>query len=411
MKASFYPRFRNKKCYVQISIIDGIKLNGSKNRKLISTGVIIGIKDWDKKRKVIVKHPDSFQLNSELKLKLNCVEEIILRNRLNNISLNEIIAEYDRIFRRTQRTVTNLTSENTIYFLDHVRVYFDAIEKSGKFKSISLRSKRKVLHTFENCFKKNKLNPTLDELSIEHWDLFENYCINILHLQNVTINSHRKELFVWMNYFIKHGVTRNLFFKNITKLNAPEKKYPILTLAEVDKIRNLNLIGTIYFKYQIIMMLQITTGLRIGDLFSLKKDNFDFNNGLLHLTTSKNKSNISIPIPNYLIDLIRSNISRITSFSMTKYNLQIKNICEMAEIKDKVETIKYSGAKQIRKFKPKYLLISSHSLRRTMITNSLRNGISVELLMRIIGTRDRKVFDKYIQYSNEDAINELRKIQ
>ena len=96
---------------------------------------------------------------------------------------------------------------------------------------------------------------------------------------------------------------------------------------------------------------------------------------------------------------------------MTKYNLQIKNICEMAEIKDKVETIKYSGAKQIRKFKPKYLLISSHSLRRTMITNSLRNGISVELLMRIIGTRDRKVFDKYIQYSNEDAINELRKIQ
>lgn len=411
MKASIYPRFRNKKCYVQISIIDGVKMNGNKNRKLISTGIIVGTKEWDKKRKVIIKHPDSILLNSELKLKLNCVEEIILRNRLSNISILEVIDEYDRMFSRTSRVGTSLTSDNTIYFLDQVKEYFDVIIDSGKFRPISLKSKKKSLHAFESCFKSNNLNPTLEELNIKHWDLFENYCIKVLKVENITINNHRKELFVWMNYFVKYGITNNMFYKNISKLNAPEKKYPILTIEEVLKIRSLKLKGTIYFKYQVVMLLQITTGLRIGDLFSIKKDNFDFTNGLLHMTTSKNKSNISIPIPKYLVDLLRSNISNITSFSMAKYNLQIKNICKMADINDKIETIKYIGAKQIRKFKPKYLLISSHSLRRTMITNSLRNGISVELLMKIIGTRDRKVFDKYIQYSNEDAINELRKIQ
>ena len=411
MKASFYPRFRDKKCYVQISIIDGINDNGSKNRKLISTGIIVGIKEWDKKRKVIIRHPNSTQLNSELKLKLNCIEDIILRSRLSNISLADIVKEYDKAYKRSSRIYTNFLSEEPASFLDYVKEYFDVIVKSGKFKPISLKSKRKVLHTFENCFKKNNLNPTLEELNIKHWDIFESYCINTLKVENISINSHRKELFVWMNHFIKYELTGNLFFKKIPKLHAPEKKYPILTIDEVDKIRNLNLKETLYYKYQVMMLLQIATGLRIGDLFSLKKDNFDFNNGLLHLTTNKNKSNISIPIPRYLVDLLRSDNSFIPSFSMSKYNKHIKNICKMAEIKDELETVKYIGANQIREFRPKYMLLSSHSLRRTMITNSLRNGISVELLMRIIGTRDRKVFDKYIQYSNEDAINELRKIQ
>ena len=36
---------------LKISIIDGVKKNASKNRKLISTGIIVGTKEWDKKRK------------------------------------------------------------------------------------------------------------------------------------------------------------------------------------------------------------------------------------------------------------------------------------------------------------------------------------------------------------------------
>lgn len=412
MKVNLYQRERNGKCYIQISLVNGSKINGSKNRKIVSTGVVVFKKQWDNKSKTIKKHPQYKELNNDLKSKVQFLNDIIFKKYNGNCTLEELINEYDSKFQRLSRKrIYNEPITKDTSFLYHAKLYLGYAESSGKYKSATIKTKRKFYNVFRSCFEQNNINPTLDEMSVKHWDIFEKYCIVELEHENITINSYRKELFVWMNYFIKYDYTTNLFFKRIKKLEAPDKKYPILTPLEIDKIKSLLLEEVSYSNYIILVLFQIETGVRIGDLFSLKYENFDFTNSLVNLVTSKNKSSISIPLPKYLISLIENDIDIFSKCSKAKYNKYIKVICKRAGINSKIETIRYIGSKQIRNYDYKYNLISSHSFRRTMITNSIHKGMSLEILMKLIGTRDRNVLMNYIQFNDADAIKELRRIQ
>jgi integrase len=412
MKVSLYQRERNGKSYIQISLIDGTKPNGTKNRRIISTGIVVANKQWDKGSKRIIKHPLRKELNNSLKSRIQFLNDLIFNNSNTKYDFENLISEYDtkynRLIRKQKYTVS---VKNDASFLDYVNLYLESAEKSGKFKTATLKTKKKFYNVFRNCFEINNINPTLDQMSLEHWDIFEKYCITELEHENVTINSYRKELFVWMNYFLKYDYTNNVFFKRIVKLEAPDKKYPILTTLEVNRIKSLLLENKPYKNYIILILFQIETGIRIGDLFTLRKENFDFTNSLVNLVTSKNKSTISIPLPIYLTKLVANDVNIFSKCSKSKYNKHIKMICKKAGLNDKIETIRYIGSKQIRNYDYKYNLISSHSFRRTMITNSIQKGMSIEILMKLIGTRDREVLMNYIQFNDSDAIEELRRIQ
>lgn len=411
MTASIYVRKRNQMCYLQIAISNGTNDNNKRNRVILSTGIKVRATFWDSNLMKVRGHRFSKNLNNELHKRLTFIQNFIYNNiGSEDFSVNDVITEYDSFFVRLKdKSPTEIKISNN-KFLDHVRIYLDEITASGKFKIVSLKSKRKSYNVIKECFEKMKINPSLDEIGLKHWDIFESYCINVCKVENITINNHRKEINVWMNHFNKYGLTSNIFHKSIPKLNAPDKVYPILELFEVEKVKHLTIKDASLSYFRFLMLFQIETGLRVSDLISIKKENFNSKDKLLILTTKKNLSNISIPLPDYIFEQLLELNFNMKKTTPLNYNQSIKHICELAGIDSPIETIKYIGSTQIREYKKKYTLIGSHSLRRTMITNNLKKGMSVELLMRIVGTRDRAVFQKYIQFSNEDAINELRRI-
>lgn len=412
MKAAIYVRKRKRICYLQISISDGFDNRGNRNRTILSTNLKVDSKFWNSKSKKVKGVPYSDTINKELYEKLTFIQNLIYRHYGDpDFGINELVNEFDTKYHRRKISTSEKSNKKPLSFLDHVEQYLNFVVQSGKYKTQSIKSKKKSYHAIKKCFELNNVNPSLDDISIVHWDMVENYCINKLRLENVTVNNHRKELNVWMNYFNKYELTTNNFHKKIPKLNSPQKKYPVLLPNEVNLIKSLQEHDSELDYYRFLMLFQIETGLRVGDLFSISEKSVDYQNKLLNVITSKNKSNIKIPLPDYLYDLMVENDFIFKNRSPKEFNKAIKIICKKAGIDSPIETIKYVGSKQIRKYKPKYMLITSHSLRRTMITNNLKKGISVEMLMKIVGTKDRTVFQKYIQFSDDDAINELRRIQ
>jgi site-specific recombinase XerD len=420
MKANLSPQFKNGKYYLRIQVGDGSKQDGKQNRIFISTGIAVDKNHWDSKRKQIKKHPKFHILNKEFNEKFEFVQDFIFDNRNNReLTVDDVRAAYIRKFvtnskskskSSTRSTSTMPRKRKTLSFLEMVKKHLDEIDKSGKYKKKSMDSKRKQLNLITECFSFHKINPTINQLNLTHWDLIQAYCTNVKKYENTSVNNVRKELKAWMNHFIKYEKTSNQFHTKIEKLKAPPKIYPVLNEAEVEKIKSLNLDNSNLKKYHTLMLVQLATGLRISDLMTIKEENIDKDARELVMLTEKNKSNIRIPLSDDIFKLIEEYDFKLPSCCDQKYNDHIKILCEKAEITQPFLTVRYLGKDTIKEYVPKNELIASHSLRRSFITNSIKKGLKVELLMLIVGTRDRKTLDKYIHLDEDDAVNAMREI-
>ena len=74
-----------------------------------------------------------------------------------------------------------------------------------------------------------------------------------------------------------------------------------------------------------------------------------------------------------------------------------------------VKTIHYRGSEQIELVNPKYMFVSSHTARRTFITQSLLRGMKAEIVMGISGHKNFKTFKKYVDITRTDKEDELKK--
>ena len=95
--------------------------------------------------------------------------------------------------------------------------------------------------------------------------------------------------------------------------------------------------------------------------------------------------------------------------SNQKLNLYIKEVCELAKIDEITTIVHYSGNNKIETTEPKYNLVTTHSARRTFITQSLLRGMKAEIVMSISGHKNYKTFQRYIDITRKDKETELKK--
>ena len=88
---------------------------------------------------------------------------------------------------------------------------------------------------------------------------------------------------------------------------------------------------------------------------------------------------------------------------MQKFNDYIKECCEIVEINKLTTITGFIGAKKIQKTVPKYQLITSHTARKTFITNSLLLGMEPKAIKKIANIKKDTVLDKYMKITEEYA--------
>lgn len=306
--------------------------------------------DFETQRKRIVsvdfwKFYDDFINNSENRINPNTGKKISIRTIQRYITTYKILKEYEK------ESGTALTFSS----LD-----FPTLKDFLEWLSISKE------------YRKNTV--------AKHWET----------LKSILINATNEKLNV------------NLDFKNPTLKAGREQPDTIyLNDIELQKISNLDLSQNLKLeKVRDLFLIASYTGLRFSDFTAIEPHHIgkDF----LTIKQFKTGQSVSIPIHPTVRNLFKKyNQQRnIKTISNQKFNEYIKEVCRLAGITEIVETQTTKGGKVVKETIPKFLLVSSHTGRRTLATNLYKKGVPIQSIMAITGHRTEKAFRTYIRLSN-----------
>jgi len=162
-------------------------------------------------------------------------------------------------------------------------------------------------------------------------------------------------------------------------------------IEDLDKARNLFLIGAF-------------TGLRVSEYKRLSQSNVSKR---IKIRTNKTNANAVIPIHWVVREILDGGYDFETTMSETMISRYIKIVARLAGINDDILIYKSKSGKPVEMVKKKYLLISTHTARRSFATNGYKAGIPVPDLMKITTHRTVASFLRYIRISEEENAERL----
>lgn len=370
--------------------------------------------NWDDEAKepIYISKPIAKKLAPEIRYSLF----------LNTADVQDIISGFNELelkIKSIESTLEIVTSENVIDTLRYGErpkdeaqgVYFD-----DWIKSIADENKEKMKHStwkvyntmnqmiidYESSRKQRTLLKNVD------YSYMKGICIfmNQKGLLNSTITKRLRHLKGFVKTAIKHGLEINPSYQSYSWIEN-ELDVIALTLEELRQVENLDLTENPKLeRVRDVFIFACNTGLRYSDFSKLKKEHVK--NGYLKFTSTKTKGLQTVPLTEAAKRLISKYSTKESDHifpveSGQKFNEKIKDVCELAKVNEKIEKVRYSGAKQIIDVQPKYKLISAHTARRTFVTLSLELGMKAEEIMNITGHKSYQSFKKYVKITEKRA--------
>ena len=90
-------------------------------------------------------------------------------------------------------------------------------------------------------------------------------------------------------------------------------------------------------------------------------------------------------------------------------NQQLKEVAKECGLNTLITQIHLKGAKRVETVQPKHELITTHTGRRTFISNALMKGIPVDVVMKWTGHSDYNAMKPYIAIADKAKKNEMSK--
>lgn len=236
-------------------------------------------------------------------------------------------------------------------------------------------------------------------------------------LSNTTINRYMIFIRTFAKWAQDKGYcTDTKLMRKIKSLSTPEHPVIYLTMEEFRRFREVELTPA---KQEIsdAFCFGCFTGLRYSDLADLrwsqvKEDHIEIVTKKTHdlLTIQFNKHSLEI-----LSKRTRGNDDDkvFHIINNADFNKGVKQIAKSAKIDSPVKIISFSGSERIVKTLPKWHYITSHTPRKTFVTNALSLGIPVPVVMQWTGHKTFKAMKPYIdvvssvKQKNMDLFNSL----
>ena len=137
-------------------------------------------------------------------------------------------------------------------------------------------------------------------------------------------------------------------------------------------------------------LIEAFTGARISDVMTFTEENFS--GGYLTYTSKKTRVTATVPVSEKTKGWIRyAQEHREDEPTLMSRNRIIRRIARMAKIDAPVKT-RHGG---VEKVTPKYEVISSHTARKSMVTNLIEAGASLMEAKVCAGHKDSAMTERY----------------
>lgn len=419
MSVNFILKDKNKE---RTSIYAITRYKGERYK--ISLGETIETQYWnsDKKRlRELRKYPESAEINIRLD-----IWENTLNNVLNEFSIKMKVPTKDE-FLKALEIKQNKKEQNSTLFIDYIKEFIPRCGRTSRTK-LGYGSTKNILIDYENETR-SKLH--FESIDMAFYNTFKDYIENKGRSKNY-FGTMIKNIKLFMEESKEEGLHnsteyRNKKFKTVTE--TADSVY--LTEDELLKIYNLefteDLIRDIE-DYKDIraqnlerkikaldhvrnrFLIGAYTALRVSDFNRLGEINLD--NNFIRIkpakgATIRKNDDVIIPIHWIIKEILENGFDLAKSISDQKINKHIKEICQMAEIKNLVSSSRTEGGKLVETVKQKFELITTHTARRSGATNMFNAGIPTIRIMKITGHKTEKAFMKYIKISQEENAKSL----
>jgi len=394
MTTKFYLRDPNSKKATPINFC----LQYSGKRFVYSTKESIIPSNWNsKKNKPISTVTGAMTLNALLDMIERAAKDAY---RQGIIDGKQITNEYLRDSLNKELT---LHDKNTPFFdaLDEFIVINSVIRQPNTIKKY--KSLKKHLKSFEKI--KNR-NLTFDSINLKFYDAFTSYLMNDLEHVNNTVSKYIKTLKTYMKWTMERDYHKNDEF---VKFSAKEKPADItyLTSNQLFHLNDIKIEDETLVLVKDYFCLACLTGLRYSDISQIRKEYFK--DGSLFLPIKKTKETIEIPINPFANEILEKYDFDIKVYSNAITNKKLKIIGKLAEFNQEVILKKYKGSETIEIRKPLSEHLTFHLARRTFITVSLEQKMTIPEIMAIVGHKDYKTLKRYIKITDKVKIVAVEK--
>lgn len=238
------------------------------------------------------------------------------------------------------------------------------------------------------------------------------------HYSDNTVGRFIKQLKAVLRAADSRGYPVNPAYKNIEfKGQVSEIDSIYLTRAELEAMENVDLKdiedGRNLELARDLFMIGVWTAQRVSDYNNIGPDNIhtvtDGNEEFQTVTLHQQKTGryVEIPCNSKLKAIFQKYPEGMPKLSDEKINLYIKEIGRMANIDEKIEIKENRGGKVIKTIYPKYLLIGTHTARRTGATLMYLDGMHIYDIMKITGHRSVATLEKYIRADKLEVAQKL----
>ena len=394
-----------------------IEHKGKRIMKYTNTGVKVVYNNWSLENQLCTKKHENYNRINEKILQL---KKIVIKAFADIEARNEVL---------TKEVLENVLNGTTNKNKAHDGTVISFMEKhiSELPNQINPQTNRPLAReTIAKyvCLKKNLLEMqklknktfTFQNIDMPFYHSFIQY-LNSKNLQPNTIGfKFVKTLKVILSEAERQGITVNNAYKS-KKFVAPsqEVRHEYLNSKEIEILENLELPkDTMIDKVRDLFLVGYYSGQRFGDYSIITKDNFEQNgdgNWNLKLKQNKTGTFVTVPIDGKCIDLMEKYNWELKKISAQYFRKCIKKLCELAGFDSEIsDTKNYGGRDEVIK-QPKYMLITSHTTRRSFATNYfLTNKLAVINIMRLTGHKTEKEFMKYLCFSDAENSEIVRNI-
>ncbi|MEJ7821360.1 MAG: site-specific integrase [Chitinophagaceae bacterium] len=346
---------------------------------------------------------------------------IITRRNLANASINiwldKMTLDFKTIFRNclleeieptailiTQKLQEKLNLTNTQPLIPIGKeTLFLFIEKY--IQECSGYKSQSTIKTYQSTFKHLKNYSKLLSKELDFEDITHDFRNKFIrYLQNLgsgknTEGKHIKEIKVFMNEATERGLNFNLDFRSKSFSKPSESATKVfLSMQEIEKLVDLDLS---YCKTKEIVrdyfIISSMSSLRYSDVIDIKEENIK--NDAIHIITKKTGEQVIIPLSPWIKNIfIKYNYRFEKKIPCNQiFNKVIKEVCKIAGLNEQITITKTIGGVKKTIVYMKYELISSHSARRSFVSNCILAGIGIPQIQLITGHRSLKTLSLYVR--------------
>jgi integrase len=177
-----------------------------------------------------------------------------------------------------------------------------------------------------------------------------------------------------------------------------------LTELEIERLYNCKLEGDLE-KVRDIFVFGCYVAQRHSDYSRISYK--DIKDNYITILQKKTGNRIRIPLHPIAKKILDKYNGELPKINLQDLNESLKHIAKRSKITDKILIRETKGGKRVEKYYEKWELITSHTARKSGVTNALRAGVPMEDCMYLAGIKSPAVFKKYAGVTDDEYSERL----